>query len=314
VSCGNNHTLALTSDFEVYSFGANDFGQLGVGPRANVGLNKVSFPEGISSISCGNDHSVAIGASGKLYVWGSNSSGQLGLSHNDNVNRPEEFTGILDKIVKVAAGYMHTAVLTEKGELFVFGFLHNDLKFGYYGKLVKSFPPHERIIALASGSTHILALADNGFVFGYGVNGHGQLGTESPKLFSQVQDITSLRGKKITQISTGFQHSLALTSTGQVFSFGRNERGQLGIGHTKLQPTPTQVNIPGVKRIIDIFNLSQHSPLLDPSMVSEEITNVNLPVPENYHPDYALQFQQQNTSEESSLPLPQSFSIIGNKK
>jgi len=313
VSCGNNHTLTLTCDFEVYSFGSNDFGQLGVGPKSNVGLNKVNFPERIISISCGNDHSIALSASGKLYTWGSNSSGQLGLSHSNNVNRPEEFNRVHDRILKVVAGYMHTAVFTEKGELFAFGFIHNDLKFGSDGKLIKSFPPQDKIISLASGSAHILALSASGAVYGYGVNGHGQLGGDI-KLITHVQEITSLRGRKIVQISTGFQHSVALTSTGQVFSFGRNERGQLGIGHSKLQTTPAQVNIPGVKRIIDIFNLSQHSPLMDASLVSEEITtNINLPLPENYHPNYGLQFQQA-TIEETSLPFPQSFSIVGNKK
>jgi len=254
-----------------------------------------------------------LAASGKLYGWGSNSSGQLGLFHSDNVNRPELFTRVPERIIKVVAGYMHTAILTEKGELFAFGFMHSELKFGQDGKLIKSFPHQDRIISLASGSAHILALSASGMLYGYGVNGHGQLGNDA-KLLNHVQEITSLRGKKITQISTGFQHSVALTSAGQVFSFGRNERGQLGIGHNKLQTGPAQVNIPGVHRIIDIFNLSQHSALMDSSLVSHEApTNVNLPLPENYHPDYALQFQQ-DTIEETSLPLPQSFSIIGNKK
>jgi len=312
VSCGNNHTLVLTNEFEVYSFGSNEVGQLGV-PRATSGLNYVSLPEKIVGITCGSDHSAALGASGKLYTWGGGSNGQLGLSHNCDVNRPEEFTGIPDKIVKVAAGYMHTAVLNEKGELFLFGFIHNDLKFGHDGKLVKTFPAHDRIIGLASGSAHILALTASGSVYGMGVNGHGQLGIDG-KLITQVQDITPLRGKKVTAISTGFQHTIAL-SAGQAFAFGRNERGQLGVGHNKAQPTVAQVNIPGARRIVDIFNLSQHSQLIDASQVSEEIVqNIVLPTPSNYHPDYALQFQQQPTSyEETSLPLPQSFSIIGKK-
>jgi alpha-tubulin suppressor-like RCC1 family protein len=314
VSCGNNHSLALSDTLEVYSFGSNEVGQLGVS-RATAGLNRVPIPEKVVSIVCGHDHSAALGVSGKLYVWGCGSSGQLGLSHSANVALPEEFTGIPDRIVKVICGYMHTAVLNEKGELYVFGFIHNDLKFGNDGKLVKTFPPNDRVVQLASGSTHILALTANGNLYGYGVNGHGQLGIDG-RLITQFTDVTPFRGKKITLIAAGFQHSVVLTG-GQAFAFGRNERGQLGIGHSKAQPTPAQVNIPNVRRVIDLFNLTQHAPLIDASMVSEELEqNISLPLPTNYHPDYALQFQQQsqNTHEETSLPLPQSFSIVGNRK
>jgi alpha-tubulin suppressor-like RCC1 family protein len=218
VSCGNNHTLALSSDFDVYSCGSNEVGQLGVS-RAVTGFNHVSLPEKIVSIVSGNDHSAALGESGKLYTWGCGNSGQLGLGHSDNVQFPEEFTGIRERIVKVVCGYMHTAVLNERGELFVFGFLHNELKFGGDGKLVKTFPQHDRVVALASGSAHILALTASGVVYGYGVNGHGQLGIDGPKLITEFTEITSLRGKKVTHISTGFQHSVVLTSTGQVFAF-----------------------------------------------------------------------------------------------
>jgi len=131
--------------------------------------------------------------------------------------------------------------------------------------------------------------------------------------FNTVQDISALRGRKIVQISAGFQHSIALTSAGQALGFGRNEKGQLGVGHNKPQPTPGTVAIPGVNTIQDIFNLSQHTGLLDPSQVSEEIvTDINLPPPSNYHADYQLQFQQGVQTEET-LTLPQSFSIIGRK-
>jgi alpha-tubulin suppressor-like RCC1 family protein len=315
VSCGNNHTLALTNTFEVYSFGSNDFGQLGCGPRANPGLNKVDLPERIVSIVAGHDHSVALSESGKLYVWGCGTSGQLGLEHSSNINRPEEFTGIQDRVVKVACGYMHTAVISDKGDLFVFGFIHNELKYGNSGKLIKSFPPNDPVVSLASGSTHLLVLTATGFVYGYGINGYGQLGVDGTPRFNNVQDISSLRGRKIVQIATGFQHSVVLTSAGQALAFGRNEKGQLGVGHNKLQPTPAQVVIPGVNTIQDIFNLSQHTQLIDASQVSEEIVqDITLPPPSNYHPDYHLQFQQGvQTSDETNLSLPQSFSIIGRK-
>jgi len=151
---------------------------------------------------------------------------------------------------------------------------------------------------------------ETGAVYGLGVNGHGQLGIDG-KTILQIQEIVSLKGKKITQISTGFQHSLALTSNGQVFAFGRNERGQLGVGHTKGQPTPTLVT--GIKRIIDIFQLSQETVLSETTYFEEKVEELPLP-PTMYHEDYNLEFQEPIQEETLSLPLPQSFSITGGKK
>jgi alpha-tubulin suppressor-like RCC1 family protein len=312
VSCGNNHTLALTNNHEVYSFGSNDLGQLGCGPRANPGLNKVDIPERVVSIVAGHDHSCALTESGKLYVWGCGTNGQLGLEHQQNINRPEEFTAIQDRIVKVACGYVHTALLSDKGDLYVFGFIHNELKFGWSGKLVKNFPSNDPVVSLASGSTHILVLTATGFVYGYGVNGHGQLGVDGVPRFTNVQELSALRGRKIVQIAAGFQHSIALTSAGQALAFGRNEKGQLGVGHNKPQTTPGTVAIPGVNTIQDLFNFSQHTGLIDASQVSEELVTDISPVHSHYHADYNLQFQQGEQTEET-LTLPQTFYIIGRK-
>jgi len=181
-------------------------------------------------------------------------------------------------------------------------------------KKVRNFPLTDRVVSLTSGSTHILLLTASGAVYGYGINGHGQLGMDS-KVVTPMQEIYPLKGKKVTQVAAGFQHTVALTSAGQVYTFGRNERGQLGVGHVKPQTTPFLVNIPGVRRIIDIFHLSQQSPLSDVASDDIEETITELPFPKTvYHEDYTLQFDQNSIQQDTvDLPLPQNFSIVGNK-
>jgi len=79
-----------------------------------------------------------------------------------------------------------------------------------------------------------------------------------------------------------------------------------------MQPTPAQVNIPKVNRIIDIFHLSQHAPLSEASTYEEEA--IELPLPgTQYHKDYALAFEQPAQGETQTLTLPQNFSIVGRK-
>jgi len=313
VSCGNNHTLALSSNFQVFSFGSNDFGQLGI-PKPSSMLNRVPIDERVVAVICGHDHSAALTDNGAVYTWGCGTSGQLGLSHSQNENLPQKLSSVTDKIVKIACGYMHTTCLSENGDLYIFGFIHNDLKFGNSGKKVRSFPLSDPVVSLATGSTHILVLTASGAVYCMGVNGHGQLALDD-KIVLQMQELYPLKGKKVIQLAAGFQHTVALTSTGQVYAFGRNERGQLGVGHSKLQPTPSVVNIPGVKRIIDIFHLSQQAPLSDVSGIIEEHV-VELPLPAtHYHENFNLQFQSGVIEQEDVdlPPLPQSFSIVGNK-
>jgi alpha-tubulin suppressor-like RCC1 family protein len=83
--CGDTHTLVLSDKGEIYSFGGNSFGQLGIGdgPDADVDLDgspyvpiprKIVFAEQIVivKIACGDQHSLALDNKGELYSWGSN--------------------------------------------------------------------------------------------------------------------------------------------------------------------------------------------------------------------------------------------------
>jgi alpha-tubulin suppressor-like RCC1 family protein len=91
VECGAHHTLALTADKEVYSWGMGSCGRLGHGseddemlPRRIESLRNCN----IISIAAGYDHSAAISAEGRLWMWGFGGWNQLGTGDKKNALKP----------------------------------------------------------------------------------------------------------------------------------------------------------------------------------------------------------------------------------
>ncbi|XP_059521658.1 probable E3 ubiquitin-protein ligase HERC6 isoform X1 [Myotis daubentonii] len=169
VSCGDYHSLALSEDGQVFSWGKNSHGQLGLGKDfpSQASPQRVRSLDGIplAQVAAGGAHSFALSLSGTSFGWGSNSAGQLALSGKDvpvqsykplSVGRLKS----LD-VVYISCGYEHTAVLTQNGKVFTFG----DNCFGQLGHsptAKKSGPQEvERIDGLVSqidcGSFHTLA-------------------------------------------------------------------------------------------------------------------------------------------------------------
>ena len=97
---------------------------------------------------------------------------------------------------------------------------------------------------VAVGQGHSLALDSEGKVFAWGNNYFGQVGdgTNTNQL-SPVPVTTSgvLAGQSISSVAAGTDHSVALSSTGEVFSWGRNSWGQLGDGGTTDMSVPVQL-------------------------------------------------------------------------
>ncbi|OQS05619.1 E3 ubiquitin-protein ligase HERC2 [Thraustotheca clavata] len=126
VTCGREYTLALTKDHKVFSWGANDYGQLGVAgtmryQRSPVHVTSLDDVQ-VTQVAAGDYHSAALTASGEVYTWGNGRDGQLGLGTSDDRNIPRKVTeldGI--RIVHIACGGGHTACVAEDGSLWVFG-------------------------------------------------------------------------------------------------------------------------------------------------------------------------------------------------
>jgi RCC1 and BTB domain-containing protein len=105
------------------------------------------------------------------------------------------------------------------------------------------------ITDIKCGANHSLALTQSGEVYAWGSNLRGQIGCGDNYIKSMPTKLKALNDIKIKMISCGFNHSMALTENGCVYSWGFNEFGQLGIGNTKDSNIPKQIEIKDI--IID---------------------------------------------------------------
>jgi alpha-tubulin suppressor-like RCC1 family protein len=256
ISVGYAHTMFRTEDGEVYACGNGGYGQLGTGDNENrLTPVKITFPEGtdpIKEISAGGNRTMFLTQTGEVYACGSGEYGQLGTGDNENRLTPVKITKFpagVDPIKEISTGFLHTMFLTQTGKVYACGY-------GEYGQLgtgdeedrltpVKiTFPDGTNPIKeISAGFAHTVFLTENGEVYACGYGGHGQLGTGDRENHLTPVKITTFPAgvDPIKEISTGDDHTVFLTQTGEVYACGRGSYGQLGTGDNENRPTPVKI-------------------------------------------------------------------------
>lgn len=270
---GNKHTVGLKTNGTLWSFGANNFGQLGNG---TIDTNTVSEPKEITgvpngetftAIAVGGEHTIALSKSGKVYTFGASGKGQLGNGSTADNPSLVEISG-LSNIQKIYAYQNKSFALTNAGELYAwgegFGLIPQKLNFfsgiiditrGYilseYGTiwsiddLSQKVPGMKNIVDIAGGADHLIALDIDGKIYGMGGNTYGQVGING---VSSVTDMTEILGadgqpiKGVVEVIAGDYNSYLRLQNGDIYSFGKNNNGSLGLGDTGNISIPTKID------------------------------------------------------------------------
>ncbi|ROI57068.1 X-linked retinitis pigmentosa GTPase regulator [Anabarilius grahami] len=221
----------------LFVFGSNNSSQLGLqtkGPVTKPIWVKVLKGERVQFVACGTDHTLVSTSQGEFFAAGGNRDGQLGLGHcNDSISfqRLRPFCDYAP-IKLLSAGGHTSAALTEDGRLFLWG----DNSIGQLGLGIDSHAllPEELKLGqpiqwVSCGYRHSALVTDNGDVFTFGESADGRLGLSAHQLANHncPQRVESLHGA--LQVACGGKHTLALTED-ELYSFGRGEFGQLGLG------------------------------------------------------------------------------------
>lgn len=273
IASGKEHTCALTDSGAVKCWGNNASGQLGdETTKDRYAPNDVpSLGSGNKAIAAGEYHTCVLTNSGAVKCWGRNNFGQLGdgtFTHRnipagvprlrygvadvdgrkDSTakyrNTPVDVSGLSSGVVAIAAGKDHTCALTKNGAVKCWGRNnHRQLGDGSYnnrGTPVDVSGLSSGVIAIAPGGEHTCALTKSGAVKCWGLTDFGQLGSGTYKVSNTPIDIPGL-SSGVTAIVAGEYHTCALTQSGAVKCWGRNNFGQLGNGTKNNSNTPVDV-------------------------------------------------------------------------
>ena len=209
VAAGGQHSLALRDDGTVWSWGTNEYGQLGHGHTTDVSYavqittDASGDPfEDVVYVDAGYEHSLALKADGTVWTWGRNNYGQLGNGgQGTSIARP----------VQVVDGV---------GE------------------------PFTNVVSIAAGDRHNLALKaevdlDNfttiSSLWSWGYNSNGQLGngnTSNKTTPVQVLDSSGIGVEEVIGMQASRDHNWLIKTDGTIGSWGDNDYGQLGDGNT----------------------------------------------------------------------------------
>ena len=259
VAAGGRHWAAVLEDGAVLTCGSNLFGQLGHGNAqdrlqpARLGL-PVFGGARVVLVACGDYHTLAVTGGGRVYSCGGNSEGQLG---HGTTTSTQVFT-LVDaahfegaSIVMAACGSEHSVAATAEGDVFTWGAGHDGC-LGHNDEQRRLAPAKlgrwqfggGKVVLVAAGVGHTVALTEDGVLWVWGDGSWGQLGlgdTNNRLVPTRLGAGEVFGGSLVRMAACGFAHTLVVTVAGSVWAWGEGDGGQLGLNDEQSRLTPMLV-------------------------------------------------------------------------
>jgi alpha-tubulin suppressor-like RCC1 family protein len=195
-------------------------------------------------VSVGTRFSCAVTTGGGVKCWGENQFGQLGDNTTDQRSLPVDVVGLTSGVVSLAAGGHHACALTSDGAVKCWGYngagTLGDSTTDDRHTPVAVIGLSSGVTAISAGRVHTCALLSGGAVKCWGWNQYGQLGDDTTDMRSTPVGVNGLPSG-IRAIEVGAEHTCALTATGGVKCWGRNNYGALGDGTMDDRHLPVDV-------------------------------------------------------------------------
>ncbi len=327
VAAAENHSLCVTSQGDVFSWGSNRFGQLGdhaIGSSPVAPCGSRSLPRRVENlkqhpcvaVAAGEKHSVALSRKGEVYVWGDNTSGQLGVSRRTGIQKVQRVEALWGtnlqgrnssspKItVAIAAAAQSTLVLTtgspssrltNVNAIYEWG--HGNhvpirVHFESYNKVASdkndgshrsssfgssSFSRMPNPTAIACARYHNVAITSDGMVYTWGLHAESLGRSNNSKAVKQQQQHQHQRRNSSPQLVSGMlsekgggfavavdaseSHTAVVCDNGALFTWGTTDENNV-LGHEGVRWQPNPKRVPGVHRAVDVAVAKEHTILL----------------------------------------------------
>jgi len=235
VACGKEHCILLTHSGQVYTWGGGSRGQLGHGmaimdeqePRLLLALDGLK----VTSISAGGWHSAAVSLYGDLYLWGWNESGQLAQTSAATASKGGECLAAVEKLLMACC----TMAGTEEPSLEVYGKDQHEVQENVEDEEQQE-PSSAEDAALEPEKEALTCYTSS--------CGQNQMPADVVTV-QMLPVLVQLPGdESVSAVACGSRHTVALTHSGTLWSFGWNKYGQLGLGHTLARDAPQRMPLP----------------------------------------------------------------------
>tara|TARA_B110001452_G_scaffold107827_1_gene89405 strand:- start:4607 stop:6436 length:1830 start_codon:yes stop_codon:yes gene_type:complete len=254
IGMGHKHTCAILDNDQLACWGADLYGALGNGESTSEDEYApviISTPADRTTVKveAGVSHTCILMDDGGIMCWGRDNVGQLGNGESN----PTAYAPASDTILPegrvamdLSVGNEHACAILDNGSAVCWG-MNN------YGQLgdnsttnAKSptfvhLPNGTKATKISSGSAHTCATIDNGSLYCWGHNKNSRLGIGTSGGVHTIPMFVSAN-QSIVEISASAEHTCVLSENGSISCWGRNNYGQLGLGHTGERNTPNQLD------------------------------------------------------------------------
>lgn len=206
---GDGHSFMITDDNEAYSWGSNNYGQLGYqGGLVETTPKKVEAIPKMTKVSCGMLHTLLLSNKGELYVCGDNRDAVLGI-HNQ---KPKVYIPLkieFDIPINEICATDFSVAVTSEGDLYMWGntphgYPTNNSRVITYPEIEENFK--RMVLNFGMGNGFIVVMDRMNRFYSIGANDQGQLGIKHEQFTDQWSEIEDLAEREVKMISCGAQH------------------------------------------------------------------------------------------------------------